>query len=349
MQSGKWNFGSNFRALFGSENLAGNPEVIMYRQYDASVGVTHSIASYSNITESQGQAANLDLVKAFIANDGLPYQQSTLINADQFDLSNLIMTRDSRFEATFWDVPRSQSATLLYADKFIDRAGPTYAGGTYPPQYGSNTNTNDAPVMRLAEVVLNWVEAKAELAEMGGTAVTQVDLDASINAIRNRPLDAVAITKGVTQTAALQLAAIPDDPDRDPSVSPLLWEIRRERRMEFVFEHTRLLDIKRWKKIEYMDANINPDILLGPWVDFQTEFPAFLVDSKVGKLQVQKADGTIVTYDGSNAADMVGFYRPENVSNRDPFSDRVYLAPVGNNELSQYAEKGYTLTQTPGW
>jgi hypothetical protein len=174
-------------------------------------------------------------------------------------------------------------------------------------------------------------------------------LDASINAIRNRPLDAAAIDKGVVKTAPLLISAIPDDPERDPSVSPLLWEIRRERRMEFVFEHTRLLDIKRWKKIEYMDGVVNPDILLGLWIDFQNEFPEWLIASKVGKLQVKKTDGTIVTYDGSNAAEMVGFYVPENISNRDPFSERVYLAPVGNNEISQYGDKGFTLTQTPGW
>lgn len=349
MESGKWSFGSNFRALFGSENLAGNPEVLMYRQYDAGVGVTHSIASYSNITESQGSAANLDLVRSFIAADGQPYQLSSVPDADKLDIGTLQVTRDSRFEATFWDTPRSQSATLLYADKFIDRAGPGFAGGTYPPQYGSSTNTNDAPVMRLAEVVLNWIEAKAELESMGGIAVTQDDLDASVNAIRSRPLDAVAISKGVQQTAPLLIAAVPDDPERDPTVSPLLWEIRRERRMEFIFEASRLLDIKRWKKIEYMDANVNPDIILGPWVDFPAEFPAFLVASKVNILKVEKEDGTVVTYDGTNASDMVGFYRPDNASNRDPFSDRVYLAPVGSNEVSQYAEKGYTLTQTTGW
>ena len=349
IESGKWSFGSNFRALFGSENLAGNPEVLMYRQYDAGVGVTHSIASYSNITESQGSAANLDLVRSFIAADGQPYQLSSVPDADKLDIGTLQVTRDSRFEATFWDEPRSQSATLLYADKFIDRAGPTFAGGTYPPQYGSSTNTNDAPVMRLAEVVLNWIEAKAELESMGGTAVTQNDVDASVNAIRSRPLDAVAISKGVQQTAPLLIGAVPDDPDRDPTVSPLLWEIRRERRMEFIFEASRLLDIKRWKKIQYMDANVNPDIILGPWVDFPAEFPAFLVASKVGILKVEKEDGTVVTYDGTNASDMVGFYRPDNATNRDPFSDRVYLAPVGSNEVSQYAEKGYTLTQTTGW
>jgi starch-binding outer membrane protein, SusD/RagB family len=349
VQSGKWNFSSSFRALFGSESLEGNPEVIMYRQYDASLSITHAIASYSNITESQGQAANLDLVKAFIATDGRPYQSSAVVNANQFNLANLIKTRDSRFEATFWDVPRSQSATLLYADKFIDREGPTFAGGTYPPKYGSSTNTNDAPVMRLAEVVLNWVEAKAELATLGGLAVTQVDLDKSINAIRNRPLDQKALEKGVVKTAPLLLSAIPNDPDRDATVPALLWEIRRERRMEFVYEHTRLMDIKRWKKIEYMNANTNPDILLGPWINFNTEFTSFLVAAKVNILKVQKADGTVVTYNGTNKADMVGYYIPERAANRDPFTDRVYMAPIGNNEISQYAEKGYTLTQTPNW
>lgn len=349
IESGKWSFTSDFRSLFGSENLAGNPEVLMYRQYDAALGVTHHVASYSNITESQSPAANLGLIKSFIAVDGQPYQLSAVPDADKLDISNLIATRDPRFEATFWDALRAQSATLLYADKFIDREGPTYAGGSYPPKYGSNTNTNDAPVMRLAEVVLNWIEAKAELATLGGTDVTQADLDASINAIRSRPLDAAAQDKGIQQTAPLLIAAVPDDPDRDPTVPALLWEIRRERRMEFVYEHTRLKDIKRWNKIEYMDGNTNTDLLLGPWVDFPAEFPEWLVAAKVDKLQVEKEDGTVVTYNGSNDADMVGYYIPENVSNRDAFTDRVYLAPIGNNEISQYEEKGYTLSQTSGW
>lgn len=349
IESGNWSFASDFRSLFGSQSLAGNAEVLMYRHYDAALGVTHHVASYSNITESQSPAANLALIKSFIAVDGQPYQLSSVPDADKLDISNLVATRDPRFEATFWDMPRSQSATLLYADKFIDREGPTFAGGTYPPQYGSNTNTNDAPVMRLAEVVLNWIEAKAELATLGGADVTQADLDASINAIRSRPLDAAAQDKGIQQTAPLLLAAVPDDPDRDPTVPPLLWEIRRERRMEFVYEHTRLKDIKRWNKVEYMDGNLNTDLLLGPWVDFPAEFPAWLVAAKVDKLQVEKEDGTVVTYNGSNDADMVGYYIPENVSNRDAFTDRVYLAPVGNNQISQYAEKGFTLSQTPGW
>jgi len=349
MASGKYSFASDFRSLFGSQDLAGNKEVIMYRHYDAALQVTHHIASYSNTTESQPQSANLALLKSFICADGEVYQSSTLANATSLDLANMILTRDPRFEATFWDTPRKQASTLVYSDKFIDRVGPTFAGGTYPPEYGSNTNTNDAPVMRLGEVVLNWIEAKAELATLGGPAVTQADIDASINAIRSRPLDKAAKDKGIQQTAAMTLADLPDDPDRDADVPALIWEIRRERRMEFVFEHSRLLDIKRWKKINYLDVTTNPDLHLGLWMNFPDDMPEWLEEAKEGKLKVQKADGTVITYDGTNGNEMVGYYIPENISARDAFTDRVYLAPVGIAQIAQYADKGYTLTQTPGW
>jgi len=98
-----------------------------------------------------------------------------------------------------------------------------------------------------------------------------------------------------------------------------------------------------------MDGSVHPDNLLGLWTNFQTEFPEWLIASKVGKLKVKKADGNIVTYSGTNAALMVGYYNPENISNRDPFTERVYLAPVGNTQINQYKDKGYTLTQSPGW
>ncbi|MBK7489288.1 MAG: RagB/SusD family nutrient uptake outer membrane protein [Bacteroidales bacterium] len=349
MASGKYSFASDFRSLFGSQDLAGNKEVIMYRHYDAALQVTHHIASYSNTTEGQPQSANLALLKSFICADGEVYQSSTLANATSLDLANMILTRDPRFEATFWDTPRKQASTLVYSDKFIDRVGPSFYGGTYPPEYGSNTNTNDAPVMRLGEVVLNWIEAKAELATLGGPAVTQADIDASINAIRSRPLDKAAKDKEIQQTAPMTLADLPDDPARDADVPALIWEIRRERRMEFVFEHSRLLDIKRWKKINYLDVTTNPDLHLGLWMNFPVDMPEWLDESKIGKLKVQRADGTVITYNGTNGNEMVGYYLPENISARDAFTDRVYLAPVGIAQITQYAEKGYTLTQTPGW
>ena len=187
---------------------------------------------------------------------------------------------------------------------------------------------------------------------MGGPAVTQSDLDKSINAIRNRPLDAAAIAKGVVKTAPLLLAAIPVDPTKDADVPDLIWEIRRERRMEFVFEHTRLLDLKRWKKLSNMDFSTNPDYFLGPWVNVQTELPSSYLtaaSATAGNVKVKKTDGTIVTWNGTNASSMIGFWMVENAQNRNAFTDRSYMAPVGQSQIVQYQEKGFTLTQTKNW
>lgn len=351
MQSGKYKFTSDFRSLFGSEDLGKNEEVIMYRHYDAAL-VTHHIASYSDLFDGQPLAANLDLIKSFICNDGKVYSQSSAEGAANWDLTSLIKSRDPRFEATFYNKPTTQASTLLYSVKFVDREGPKFYemdGKPFTDKYKSNTNTNDAPVIRYAEVVLNWIEAKAELAEMGGTAITQDDLDASINAIRLRPLDETAIANGAKQTAPMSLSAIPSDPDKDADVSDLIWEIRRERRMEFFFEHTRLLDLKRWKKLDYMSGAKNPDILRGLYVNIPEEIPDLLDEGKIGVLRVETLDGNVITYDGNNGDQMVGFYIPENVQDRDEFTERVYLAPIGMTQMAQYEEKGYKLTQTKLW
>ncbi|HEU5365056.1 MAG TPA: RagB/SusD family nutrient uptake outer membrane protein [Hanamia sp.] len=352
MNSNKYRFGSDFKALFSSENLAGNPEVILYRTYDAALQVTHSVGSYSNGTETVGVDPNLVLVKSFIVNDGNVWQNSSVPGADDFSIGNLDKTRDPRFEASFIDKPNGSSTTLLYGYKFASRDAITYIGKTYPPSWGSNTNTSDAPIIRLAEVVLNWLEAKAVLADgFGGAAITQSDLDKSINAIRNRPLDATAIAKGVQKTAPLMLASLPNDPARDADVPALIWEIRRERRMEFVFEGFRLLDLKRWNKLQYMNYSTNPDYFLGPWVNLPIEFPSALTAAAAtkGNVRVKKADGTIVTYNGNNKNDMVGFWMVDNASNRNAFSDKNYLSPVGQSQINDYKDKGHTLTQTKGW
>lgn len=365
MNSGKYKFNADFRSLFGSETQVGN-EAIMFRSYSADLSVTHCIASYSNLDEGQARSANLAYIKSFICNDGKPFSSSAVANAGSWDLSDMVKTRDPRFEATFWDEPTS-SATGIYCVKFIDREGPKYAynGITRPAKYGSMTNTNGYPVIRLAEVVLNWIEAKRELQlSYSGPAVTQDDIDKSINAIRDRPLDDEAIAKGVKKTAHLMLTALPDDPLRTsaPEVNtlagvvkdPLLWEIRRERRMEFFMEQFRVLDIRRWGKLELMQGSNNPDILVGAWGDLSKTSKCkksfdLLTKSNIGKISVMKLDGSIVTYNGTNADKMVGFKIPVSIADRDPLKVRNYLEPICTDVLNQYKDKGYTITQNPGW
>lgn len=350
MNSGKWTFGSDFKALFASESLSNNEEVIFYRAYDASLGITHHIGSYSNAYESQSSAANLALIKSFICSDGDVWQNSRLEESADFSISSLIKTRDPRFEATFIDKAHGRSSSMLYSFKFASRDAISYYGSTYPSQWSSNYNTNDAPIMRLAEVVLNWIESKAILAEhYGASAISQTDIDKSINAIRNRPLETAAIEKGVQKTAPLLLTAIPVDPMRDNDVSSLIWEIRRERRMEFVYEHSRLLDLKRWKKIQYMNFDNNPDHYLGLWIDIPKEAPDYLASTYINNLKVKDSNGTVKIYDGNNADEMVGYFMIEDARNRNPFGDEVYCAPVGQAQIIEYQEHGYKLSQTINW
>ena len=367
MESGKYAIDKPVRELWGSQDLS-SKEALMVRHFLDTEAVRHCVASYSNSTESQS-GLNLAFLKSVIRQDGKPYTTSSLCDGkDPKSLSLPVMgkTCDPRFEASISDLPVQSSSTLVYQCKFIDRAAWNMSNKERGVQaiYQSVTNTNDAPVIRYAEVLLNWIEAKAELANNGGVAVTQNDIDRSINVLRDRPLDDVAKSKGLKNTVHMQLAEINAsfDRDRDADVDPLVWEIRRERRLELVFEHSRILDLRRWHKLDYMDNELHPETMRGPWVDFANDTykgPGKPTDAdgqvaisgllKKGSTQVQKLDGTIVTYDGNNIADMVGFYLPTAVKPRNAFYERSYLSPIGTQDISNYAVKGYTLTQTKGW
>jgi len=351
--SGRYDIVTDYKSLFTSNALSGNRDCILYRNYDAAVGVTHSIASNVNLEASVNLGPTSDLLKSYICTDGAVWQNSSLTNTDDFKIGNLIRTRDSRLEATFYSKPEPLGrSSLLYVTKFLPREVENIKrvqNLPMPPAFTSDRNETDFPVLRYAEVLLNWIEAKAELATLGGGAVTQEDIDRTINKIRDRPLAAEAVSRGVAKTAHLALNNLPVDPARDAAVSALIWEIRRERRMEFAFETNRLDDLKRWKKLNYMDTDENPDLLSGGWVDFPAELPSEL---RTG-LSVVDLDGNQTVYDGSNDVDMKGFYRSTGTNGRLPYlglpNVNPYLTPLGRSQFDFYEFRGYVLTQTEGW
>lgn len=352
IDSGKYSFGSNYKDLFTSVDLNGNPEVLMYRHYDKGLNITHCVGSYCSGSESQ-TGVNLEFIKAYNCNDGLPMELSAATDADdptELSLAKLVKSRDPRFFESFYDRVNKYSSSLIYSYKFCVRSAldTYYETGTAPNDWKGMFNFSDAPIMRLGEVVLNWIEAKAVLAEMGEGTITQEDLDKSINGLRSRPLTNEAIAAGVKQTPALLIGSIPNDPKRDKDVPALMWEIRRERRMELFHEGNRIKDLRRWYKLDYMDYDTNPDKYLGPWVNLDTECQEFM-KSRVNTIKVQHADGSIATYNGSNADQMEGFYCVRNAVNRETFFDRSYMAPVGQQQINDYKERGYKLTQTENW
>ena len=223
MSSGKYDIVTDFRSLFGSTKST--KDCILYRTYDADKGVTHSIASTCNMNDPTDVGPNLDLIKAFICTDGKDWQTSAVANAADFTLSNLIKTRDARFEASFYNKPTPRAKSCyLYVTKFIPRSALEYIekGGSPAPEFQGEKNVTGYPVIRYAEVLLNWIEAKAELATLGGPAVIQTDIDESINKIRNRPIAEEAKALGVVKTADMKLDALPDDPSENVNVAVVL-------------------------------------------------------------------------------------------------------------------------------
>lgn len=355
INSNKYAIATDYRSQFTSEDLKGNKDMVMYRQYDDATGIKHALLSTHNLADNVTYGPSADLLKSFICVDGNVWQNSGVDGSNEFKTTELFKSRDSRLEASFHINPTPRNrGSFLYITKFLPRdvEARVAAGGAAGTPYTGANNTTDAPVLRYAEVLLNWIEAKAELGTLGNPAVSQTDIDRSINQIRNRPLAAEAIARGVQKTAPLSIGALPADPERDVTVSPLIWEIRRERRMEMTFEYSRLEDLKRWSKLAYMDTDANPDLLAGGWVDFPNQLPS---EIKVG-VSVVKLNGQIEVYnpeDADSKAKMVGFYRYGENKGRQQFlglgNVNPYLSPIGRNQINEYAAQGYVLSQTEGW
>ncbi len=106
---------------------------------------------------------------------------------------------------------------------------------------GEKKNTNSLPLIRYAEVLLNYAEAKAELDDF-----TTSDWTNTIALLRER----AGITSNSFPTEAdsyLQNNYFPEITD------PVLLEIRRERAIELCLEGFRYEDLRRWKKGDLLE------------------------------------------------------------------------------------------------
>ncbi len=100
------------------------------------------------------------------------------------------------------------------------------------------TGDNSIPLLRYAEVLLNYAEAKAELGSL-----TDADWAKTIGALRQRAgITSGTVTKPTKIDTYLQNTYFPEITDA------ALLEIRRERGIELAFEGLRFYDLVRWKK-----------------------------------------------------------------------------------------------------
>jgi hypothetical protein len=104
-------------------------------------------------------------------------------------------------------------------------------------QSGGCYGVTDFPIFHIEEIMLNYAEVMYEL-----NAFDQSIADMTINKLRSRANVAKMVVADINSSF---------DPDRDPKVEPLAWEIRRERMVELMGEGFGYYDIRRWKRADY--------------------------------------------------------------------------------------------------
>lgn len=330
IDSKKYSLGTNtYQSVYNSENLSGNSEMILYKEY-VNGTQSHSIQAFTN-TSTVVNGMTKAAIDSYVCEDGLPISQSPLYKGDK-GIDNVLSGRDPRLLVTVDDEGiafRGNTEPL----SGLRKSSTGYVTSLYNnPASGVVTTTGqnniDAPIFAYAEVLLNYAEACAELDGM-----TQGDLDISVNLLRKRA--GIAELK-ISGSDVMASNVIINDPKRTSAleqitgvVSPLIWEIRRERRAELMtWTQLRYNDLMRWKKGDYLDYEKNVDVSLGAWLD------ASKFDEKEVENIKLDANGYIKVYQDSK--------RPFN-----PAKDYLNAIPTG--QISLYTSNGVDFPQNPGW
>lgn len=339
MQTNAYSIAPSYKSLTTSEDLAGNPEIIMYRSYVENV-VMHSLMSFQN-TEMEMSSPSRSFIDAFLTKNGLPIHQAGNTDYKGKEYAKEIQNRDPRLADNIDEesglrlngVAAVYAASGYYANRYVNKDLINKPGGM------SNTNTTDAPVMKLNEVMLNYIEAAAELADLGQYTLTQADFDKTINAIRDRQstqMPHVTLTGNALKVNGVEI----NDPDRDATVTPIIWEIRRERRVELAYEGLRFNDLRRWGKLEYADMVKNKKLNMGAWIN-KADYPENA--DALAKITLCDENGNIVT--GNE-----GYIMPiTEVAKMRQMADKDYLYPIPVDQITMYETHGFKLTQNPGW
>lgn len=339
IQTNAYSIAPSYKSLTTSEDLAGNPEIIMYRSYVENV-VMHSLMSFQN-TEMEKSSPSRSFVDAFLTKNGLPIHQAGNTEYKGKEYAKEILNRDPRLADNIDEesglrlngVAAVYAASGYYANRYVNKDLINKPGGM------SNTNTTDAPVMKLNEVMLNYIEAAAELADLGQYTLTQADFDKTINAIRDRQstkMPHVTLAGNALKVNGVEI----NDPDRDATVKPILWEIRRERRVELAYEGVRFNDLRRWGKLEYADMTKNKKLNMGAWIN-KADYPENA--EALAKITLCDENGKIVT--GNE-----GYIMPiTEVAKMRVMADKDYLYPIPVDQITMYETHGFKLTQNPGW
>ena len=316
----------DYANLFVQEDLSDCKEAILARFYEPGI-LTHETGRQAG---ESGMGLSKDFIESFLMKDGTPiYNQGSGYQGDE-ELETEIANRDPRL---YQLIDNNHKPFWLRNNKQVQNKMPdcSVSGGVtgYPctkfhsadeTQWQARNTSYDWFIYRYAEVLLINAEANAEL----GTC-TQAVLDKTINQLRDR-----------VEMAHLTVNPVADQKpiDYGYQLSNLLYEIRRERRIELVGEGFRMDDLKRWNAMKLLE---NPLTTLG-----------IRVTDKV-----KKQYNEIYAFDNDNTREYKGktYLRIYSTDYDDAAgrkwtaNDRRWLYPLPIDQLALNKK----LTQNPGW
>lgn len=220
----------------------------------------------------------------YLCDDGLPIDKSPRFQKYQTVLSEY-QNRDPRMELTLLKPTESyitsemQSPSTVpynFSERPETKSGyrlHKFIGEKFYESVGSGPCEYDCHIIRYAEVLLNYAEAKFEKDDN----ISDADLDMTINELRRRVLWDVKLTNGFVNSNNLDMKT----------------EIRRERNVELAFEGFRYDDLRRWKTAE---AEM-PESLRGVKVK-GTEWESKLAPETLASLKFD-SEGFVVVEDAS--------------------------------------------------
>jgi starch-binding outer membrane protein, SusD/RagB family len=228
-----------------------NKETMLARLHVLDVA-THNMSRETQVPDQQARfSPTKSLVDSYLCADGKPVTLSPLYSEATY--ADIFKNRDPRMSQTVlapeseWggkddgdadDKPNTLFTTPKYnADKKGCLTGTGYYFTKYVdiPAVGTyNKDDNDIHIMRYAEVLLTYAEARFELGKL-----TQQDVDDTINKLRDRV--------GMVHMKLSDLAEWGLD---------VREEIRRERRVELALEGQRYFDILRWKQGDLLAQDV---------------------------------------------------------------------------------------------
>ncbi len=341
INSGKYSIHNDYLSNYISKSLVDNTEMIMFKVYShisegAKVSYAHAMQGLAG-SSSKAWGLTKSAVENFAMSNGLPIHMGTYSDET---IEDVVKDRDARLsmiiDPEILCIPYYaytegvNSSTGYYVDKLVDWND--YGTDTWKAPY----NTTDGPVFTYSEVLLNYAEACAELG-----AITQEDLDKSVNVLREKHGNIPALTLEGKDGVSVDGTVITADPKNKTGINVLLWELRRERRSELMGDGFRYEDLMRWKLGDLLDFSKNPECYMG--VNIKALDAFYEKHKDEAQYKEQKYEDAKAALDLDPTGKYMSAYDISIVNRK--FEDKNYLEPIPTTQITLNPN----LTQNPGW